>query len=328
MEDNNAAYYYHFDGLGSVVALSNSNGDSCQSYEYSAYGQVAASDPNFIANPYMFTGRRFDIETGLYYYRARYYNPHIGRFMQTDPVGYDDGINWYLYCGNNPLAFVDPSGRFHSDLGAWLGSTADACDLGNDTISAIIDLLTNDSCDLSVSDVFKELGIGFLEGAWDGVQMTILHDSETIEEYGAVGTFSNISGYVGEGALVLASGAVIWQAAGGATMEVAVGTIGENLHFAYGTAGYWLHALGSPGSMTTTFKYAEEFAATAKQLTGIPIISSSGLLFTYGTETYNCATAVWNGFAASGGALLGGTAVGGTTAGFLALEVFLFDEDD
>ncbi len=108
--DSNAAYYYHFDGLGSVVALSNSNGDSCQSYEYSAYGQVAASDPDFIANPYMFTGRRFDIETGLYYYRARYYNPHIGRFMQTDPVGYGAGINWYLYCGNNPLAFVDPSG--------------------------------------------------------------------------------------------------------------------------------------------------------------------------------------------------------------------------
>jgi len=108
--DNNKAYYYHFDGLGSVVALSNSNGDSCQSYEYSAYGQVAASDPNFLANPYMFTGRRFDIETGLYYYRARYYNPHIGRFMQTDPVGYGDGINWYAYCGNNPLGRIDPSG--------------------------------------------------------------------------------------------------------------------------------------------------------------------------------------------------------------------------
>ncbi|HUU19592.1 MAG TPA: hypothetical protein VMW72_20750 [Sedimentisphaerales bacterium] len=45
--DNNKAYYYHFDGLGSVVALSNSNGDSCQSYEYSAYGQLAASDSNF-----------------------------------------------------------------------------------------------------------------------------------------------------------------------------------------------------------------------------------------------------------------------------------------
>jgi len=110
--DSNTAYYYHFDGLSSVVALSNSNGDSCQSYEYSAYGQVAASDPNFLANPYMFTGRRFDIETGLYYYRARYYNPHIGRFMQTDPVGYVDGINCYAYCGNNPLGYTDPSGLF------------------------------------------------------------------------------------------------------------------------------------------------------------------------------------------------------------------------
>ncbi len=109
--DNNATYYYHFDGLGSVVALSNSNGDSCQSYEYSAYGQVAASDPNFLANPYMFTGRRFDIETGLYYYRARYYNPHIGRFMQTDPVGYG-----YAYCGNNPLSYTDPSGLFSINI--------------------------------------------------------------------------------------------------------------------------------------------------------------------------------------------------------------------
>jgi len=109
--DNNKAYYYHFDGLGSVVALSDSDGDSCQSYQYSAYGQVAASDPNFLTNPYMFTGRRFDIETGLYYYRARYYNPHIGRFMQTDPIGYGAGINWYLYCGNNPVGFVDPSGN-------------------------------------------------------------------------------------------------------------------------------------------------------------------------------------------------------------------------
>ena len=58
----------------------------------------------------MFTGRRFDIETGLYYYRARYYNPHIGRFMQTDPVGYNVGTNLYAYCGNNPLGRVDPFG--------------------------------------------------------------------------------------------------------------------------------------------------------------------------------------------------------------------------
>ncbi len=103
-------YFYHYDGLGNVVALSDSAGDTVQTYEYSIYGQVAASDPNH-PNPYLFTGRRFDTETGLYYYRARYYNPYIGRFLQTDPVGYNDGINWYLYCRNNPLARVDPSGR-------------------------------------------------------------------------------------------------------------------------------------------------------------------------------------------------------------------------
>jgi len=78
--------------------------------------QIAASDPNH-PNPFMFTGRQFDIETGLYYYRARYYSPDLGRFLQTDPVGYGDGLNCYLYCRNNPLAYTDPSGR-----------SADPCD--------------------------------------------------------------------------------------------------------------------------------------------------------------------------------------------------------
>jgi RHS repeat-associated protein len=55
----------------------------------------------------MFTARRFDFETSLYYYRAPYYNPYIGRFLQTDPVGYG-----YAYCGNNPIGMVDPSGLF------------------------------------------------------------------------------------------------------------------------------------------------------------------------------------------------------------------------
>ena len=87
-------------------------GDIIQTHEYSIYGKVAAEDPNH-TNPCLFTGQRFDVETGLYYYKARYYNPHIGRFMQTDPIGYQDGVNWYGYCGNNPAGCTDPTGELH-----------------------------------------------------------------------------------------------------------------------------------------------------------------------------------------------------------------------
>ena len=65
-----------------------------------------------IGNPYMFTARRYDLETGLYYYRARYYNPYIGRFLQKDPAG--QGMNMYAYCGNNSLNCNDPSGLITS----------------------------------------------------------------------------------------------------------------------------------------------------------------------------------------------------------------------
>ncbi|MCL5281599.1 MAG: hypothetical protein M1376_17005, partial [Planctomycetes bacterium] len=102
-------YYYHFDGLGSVVGLTNASGNTVEVYEYDVYGRVGATDANH-PNRIMFTGREYDKETGLYYYRARYYNPQIGRFLQTDPVGYGAGMNLYRYCANNPLNLTDPSG--------------------------------------------------------------------------------------------------------------------------------------------------------------------------------------------------------------------------
>ena len=100
-------HYYHFDGLGSVIALTDSSGSVVNLYEYSVYGEVSASDPNH-PNRFLFTGREFDKDTGLYYYRARYYNPYIGRFLQTDPAG--DGMNPYAYCGNNAVGRIDPLG--------------------------------------------------------------------------------------------------------------------------------------------------------------------------------------------------------------------------
>ena len=100
-------YYYTFDGLGSVIALADSNGDLVETYPYDVFGQPRTTSG--IGNPYLFTSRRHD-ESGLYYYRARYYNPHIGCFLQPDPAGYAVGLNLYTYCGNNPVNWTDPYG--------------------------------------------------------------------------------------------------------------------------------------------------------------------------------------------------------------------------
>jgi RHS repeat-associated protein len=102
-------YYYHFDGSNNVVALTNSSGNTVEVYEYDVYGKVGASDASH-PNRFMFTGREFDKETGLYYYRARYYKAEIGRFLQADSVGYEAGMNLYRYCNNNPWNLLDPLG--------------------------------------------------------------------------------------------------------------------------------------------------------------------------------------------------------------------------
>jgi len=117
--DGNKVYYYHFDDLGSVVALTDTSGTFVEYYKYDdVFGKPTIWDAiaqeivesSVVGNPFMFTGRRFDDETGLYYYRARYYDPYIGRFLQTDPIRYAAGLNLYTYCGNNPIYWVDPWG--------------------------------------------------------------------------------------------------------------------------------------------------------------------------------------------------------------------------
>ena len=120
--DNNAVYYYHFDGLGSVVALSDVNNVLMERYAYDVFGRPMIRDVNgteiaesAFANPYLFTGRAYDVESGLYYYRARYYDYYTGRFLQPDPTGYTDGLNLYSYCGSNPVNFRDPLGLLRED---------------------------------------------------------------------------------------------------------------------------------------------------------------------------------------------------------------------
>jgi RHS repeat-associated protein len=121
-----SSYRYLKDALGSITEIVDENADLVQKYDYSAYGKIIrifdSIGTDITANPtvktsFTFTGRESDSESGLYYYRARFYDPTIGRFLQKDPhpgILADplSIINSYIYTQNNPSMYTDPSGKF------------------------------------------------------------------------------------------------------------------------------------------------------------------------------------------------------------------------
>jgi RHS repeat-associated protein len=113
-------YFYHADGLGSVVAITNGNGQSAQRYGYDAFGKLRLNSGSFtfdgagLVNTLTYTGREYDSESGLYHYRARAYDAAIGRFLQKDPqqgnLAAPQSQHLYTYALNNPINFKDPTG--------------------------------------------------------------------------------------------------------------------------------------------------------------------------------------------------------------------------
>ena len=98
------------DGLGSITDLTDSNGAVFQSYVYDSFGNIALQ-VGATVNPYTYTGRERDTESGLYYYRARYYDAVSGRFTREDPIGFTAGdLNLYRYVQNNSVNLFDPNG--------------------------------------------------------------------------------------------------------------------------------------------------------------------------------------------------------------------------
>lgn len=128
-------YFFLKDGLGSITEVANSTGQVVQRYSYSNFGKIfkienggvdKTTNPD-IKSPFTYTNRGYDSESGLYYYRARYYDAHSGRFLQEDP---DPGklsnpiafSSKYIYGNSNPVTYSDPTGRFGFIAAlAWTG---------------------------------------------------------------------------------------------------------------------------------------------------------------------------------------------------------------
>jgi RHS repeat-associated protein len=106
---SSATSYYNADGLGSVTSLANASGTLAQTYTFDSFGKQTASSGSLV-NPFQYTGRESDPETGLYYYRARYYDSTTSKFLNEDESMFEGGIDFYTYVSNNPVMFVDPYG--------------------------------------------------------------------------------------------------------------------------------------------------------------------------------------------------------------------------
>jgi RHS repeat-associated protein len=98
--------YFLKDHLGSTIGLINSSGNLVESQKYEAFGRATGS----LSTRYGYTGREYDADTKLNYYRARWYDAEQGRFISSDPIGFQAGENFYSYVSNKPITANDPSG--------------------------------------------------------------------------------------------------------------------------------------------------------------------------------------------------------------------------
>jgi RHS repeat-associated protein len=121
-------FYYHEDGLGNVVKLTDSTGTVQEGYSYDVFGAVTIRDgsgtvltASASGNRFLYTGREYIAELGLYDYRNRVYSPNLGRFLQTDPIRFEAGdVNIYRYVGNGAPNATDASGL--DAMGSLLGA--------------------------------------------------------------------------------------------------------------------------------------------------------------------------------------------------------------
>jgi RHS repeat-associated protein len=141
MQTPTATYFFHLDPIGSVNELTDSSGNIAAEYHYDAFGNVSTTGPTPPTNPLLFQGQYLDTDTGLYYMRARYYDPQSGRFLARDPQAQSVGVpseSAYVFASNRPTVLTDPTGRTTTTAVVFQGSkTTDEGNAVNNTNLAV-----------------------------------------------------------------------------------------------------------------------------------------------------------------------------------------------
>jgi len=202
LERSGGFHYYHADGLGSIVAITDTAKNVVQRYEYDSFGMVTPQT-DFV-NSYTYTGREWDKEIGLYFYRARYYDPMEGRFVSKDPIGFKgNDMVLYGYVQNSPTNFVDPYGLLSATGGAGLGGGFHLYFIGLNAHSHIE--CGSGGC-YTITSICGRLGPGMFLGGGTEIGGSIGPDSdskdvceESCEESWGVGAGADFA-YFNEGA--------------------------------------------------------------------------------------------------------------------------------
>ena len=184
--DKNDIQYYHKNYLEHVYAVSDDNGNILEHYRYTAFGEVEIYSPaganlatSAIDNPVLWNSRRYDEQTGLHYYKYRYYDPNVGRWLNRDPIAERGGYNLYGFIRNDAANSVDVLGL--QDAGGEDGSYQSR----NLALQAAYTMV-GDATKESRSKGLEEFKGHFNDKAnWKTIRDNLVHDSKNYRAYPA-----------------------------------------------------------------------------------------------------------------------------------------------